>query len=409
MSKENKKREAKVKPITGEQMIHRVQEWLEIHWEFRYNIVTYECEYTPKHVEDWEPVDDSVLYTEMLKAGFKFTKSDLIEIIKSYRKDKPFHPFREYFANLKWDGVERIDTLAGYIQAKNPARFLTQFKKHLVRSIACSTSDHEMNKHCLVLVHPHQNSGKTSFIKWLCPPTLGKYYTEEFGVTDKDDLVALCENFIINLDELSVLSKKDLNAIKSVFSKTVVKLRLPYDRKRSNLVRRGNFWGSTNSGQFLTDDQNVRWICFEIEGINFDYHNSETGKIDIPIDQVWAEAFKLYNSKFDYRMRALEIIENEQVNEQFKGYTFIEELILKHFDTTDQGGVFMTATEVFEHIVTNEPDKVSSKMNPTWIGRNLKACGFNMVRKRTGENIKRAYQVKVKTPGKNVEGPTLFD
>ena len=52
--------------------------------------------------------------------------------------------------------------------------------------------------------------------------------------TDKDSLIAICENFIINLDELSTLTKIEINALKSIFSKDKVKVRLPYGRRANN-------------------------------------------------------------------------------------------------------------------------------------------------------------------------------
>ena len=122
----------------------------------------------------------------------------------------------------------------------------------------------------------------------MIPQSLEKYYTEDIGV-DKDGLIALCKNFIINIDELSVMSKTDVNILKAFISKNTVNARLPYDRKSSLMYRTSSFCGSTNRSDFLTDETgSVRWIIFEVLEIDFNYSK------EININQVWAQAY--YNA-----------------------------------------------------------------------------------------------------------------
>ena len=56
------------------------------------------------------------------------------------------------------------------------------------------------NKQCFVLVGTgigadNQNIGKSTFTRFLCPPKLKQYYTEELSI-DKDGIIALSENFM---------------------------------------------------------------------------------------------------------------------------------------------------------------------------------------------------------------------
>ena len=94
------------------------------------------------------------------------------------------------------------------------------------------------------MVHELQNSGKTTFIRFLCPPALKNYMTENISF-DKDSLIALIENFIINLDELATFSKVEINSLKSILSKSFIKERHPFERKAKKLSRRASFIGST--------------------------------------------------------------------------------------------------------------------------------------------------------------------
>ena len=108
----------------------------------------------------------------------------------------------------------------------------------------------------------------------LAPNDFNKAISRLFWTTviDKDARILLCKNFLINLDELSSLAKKEINTLKSYFSKDQINERLPYDRKNTILPRISSFIGSTNRDTFLDDETgSVRWLCFQITGINWNY------------------------------------------------------------------------------------------------------------------------------------------
>lgn len=109
--------------------------------------------------------------------------------------------FKEYFENLPaWDGVDHIGNLAKYLKPVeitprvDETIWLDQlFRKLLVSMVACSLGT-DLNKKCLVLVCEKPSSGKSTFLRWLCPPNLA-YYFGAIG-TSKDDMIAMTENFI---------------------------------------------------------------------------------------------------------------------------------------------------------------------------------------------------------------------
>jgi len=153
----------------------------------------------------------------------------LIALLKSDFVQK-YHVFREYFANLpEWDGVtDYILKLSSYLITNDRERLDRHFKKWLVRAVRTAIDDHYFNKQAFVLVSTKQNSGKSTFCRFLCPTELKDYIAESIA-TDKDSLIAITENFLINLDELSQADKSEINAFKSLFSKEKVKARLTYD------------------------------------------------------------------------------------------------------------------------------------------------------------------------------------
>ena len=186
-----------------------------------------------------------------------------------------------YFDSLpKYDNkTDYIKLLTSYITTNDQERFYNHFKKWIVRLVKCALIDDYYNKNAFILVQNKQNSGKTTFCRFLCPDSLSDYIKENIS-TDKDGLISITRNLIINLDELATLTRQDINLLKSILSKDKVNERLPYDRKNSIIPRRCSFIGSTNNSEFLTDlTGSVRWLCFEVENINFDYKK----KIDIAL------------------------------------------------------------------------------------------------------------------------------
>lgn len=240
----------------------------------------------------------------------------------------------------------------------------------LVRCIACALDDSVFNKQAFILIHENQNSGKSTFCRWLCPPFLKDYIAENIN-TDKDSLIALATNFIINMDELATLSKADKNTLKSFLSKDKVNVRMPYDAKTTIKPRRANFIGSTNKDEFLTDETgSVRWLCFELtDRINFDYSK------DIAINDIWRQAYVLYKEDFQYQLTPDEFEENERVNKAYTITTAEMELIPKKFKpaTKETHDLFLTASDILKEI---SKDNYSFKSNNYSIGKALKVLGF---------------------------------
>ena len=256
-----------------------------------------------------------------------------------------------------------------------PKIFLYHFRKWLVRTVKCAIEETHFNKQCLVLVHPEQNSGKSTWCRFLCPPALSKYFAEDL-TTDKDARIQLTRNFLINLDELSILAKKEINALKAYFSKTMVNERLPYDRKNSTLNRTCSFIGSTNRTAFLNDETgSVRWLCFELTGkIDFRYSAS------IDINDVWAQAYHLayIDKTFISELTISDIIKNEERNKTYQESSMEEEMICKYYKKSDSPQDFLTASYIVIQLSC-----INVRLNIYSMGRALKARNFQRIKEPT--------------------------
>ncbi len=368
-------------PVNETSKIYIVEEYLKQQYDLRYNEIAVDIECKNENNNNYEPINENKIYIDLRRNNISISQSDLAALLRSGRLPV-FNPFKDYFTNLpKWDETtDHIAKLCSYITAKDQNRFNTQLKKMLVRCIACGFGV-AFNKHAFILMGG-QSSGKTSLCRWLCPDILKPYYTENLSADNKDNLTSLCQNFIINLDELAALSKMDLNGLKSMLSRDYVKVRLPYDRKATVHKRRASFFGSTNKDEFLNDETgSVRWLCFEVLRINWDY------KKDLNIDLIWAQALFLFNSGFKYELTAKEIEENENANSKHQLRSPELEYLTAYFEPSAKGQPLaeaMNATGIINRL--RETNLTSMNLNVTSMGKALKMAGYKQTSERVGNN-----------------------
>jgi predicted P-loop ATPase len=298
-------------------------------YEIRYNTISNKAEYRVLNsTENFIDINEDSIYRDMQKNNVSFSLNKLRSLLASDFIPK-YDPLAIYFECLDQIGSDNnfdyIDYLASFVKTDDDQWFRTQFKKMMVRSVACALDPDIFNKQVFILVHSMQNSGKSTFCRFLCPPQLSDYFTENIS-TDKDSLIALTNNFIVNMDELATLNRAEINTLKSMISRNNVNIRLPYGRRQVNLPRRANFVGSTNKDEFLTDETgSVRWLCFElVDRIDFSY------KEKVNIDLVWKQAYELYTKNFDYELSQDEIDFNHQRNKKYES-TMLEHDIIQNY------------------------------------------------------------------------------
>jgi predicted P-loop ATPase len=345
------------------------EDYLSTRYEFRRNVVSLQIEYRDTYTETYRELNENSLFRELQKVGKSISMNNLIALLKSdFVAD--FDPILTYFSKLKWDGRDHISKLASYVKARDNEEWIKHFKKHLVRTVACSLIPDYYNKQALIIIDPKQDSGKSTFCRFLCPPALSDYIAEDVSV-DKDSRILLAKNLIINLDELAILSKRDIAQLKSFISKDKINERLPYDRKNTVLPRRASFVGSSNSLEILNDETGtVRWLCFDIISINWSY------KAEIDINQVWAEAYHLFQTGFKYNLTKEELLTNEERNRRFQKLTIERELLQKLFDPDNERNPnnFMTATDVMLKI--KDLSNVGNHITKENTGRALKQLNY---------------------------------
>lgn len=359
-------------PITT--VFHKAEQYLDNNYEIRFNEIALDIECKTLN-GTWVSCNDSSLWIELQKSGIKIPQNSLRAILKSDYVRK-YNPLKTYFKTLpKWDGVtDHIAQYTNFVKLgsyESSEQFLYHFRKWCVRAVKCAIITSYFNKQAFVLTDDGkgQNIGKSTWIRFLCPSKLSKYIAEDISNNDKDTRIMIGKNFLINMDELAALSKKEINQLKSLFSKDQINDRLPYDSKNTIIPRVASFIGSTNMSTFLHDETgSVRWLCFVIEDIDWRY------KEVFNIDKLWAQAYALSkDDKFIAELSREDIIENEIRNDKFQYLSSERESLIKFIKpSTISDGVFRTATEITTYLKSH----TGLPLNKIQIGKALKACRF---------------------------------
>lgn len=369
----------------------KIEAYINKHFQIRLNCITNEIEFRKIGEKSYTALNENSLYRLLQHARIKCNMNDLIILLRSDFVEK-YNPILDYFTCLPiWNKkVDYILDFTKYVKAVNQERFSRHFKKMLVRTIACALNPKVVNKQAFITVNSVQNSGKSSWLRYLCPPKLNYYYTENFNLNSKDGLITLCENFLINLDELAAMGNAQINNIKAIMSQESLKIRHPYDRKSKSQPRICSFIGSTNQSEFLTDETgNVRWLCFEIESIDWNYTK-------IPIDNVWSQAYFLYKSGFPYQLTNEEIKENEHNNKSFIINTKEMEMVMKYVlpGTKADHEIFASSLDIINYIQGKHFSNANLNLSEMKMGKALRILNFPRESKFNGTYSVKGYYIK---------------
>ena len=187
------------------------------------------------------------------ETGTNITAKEILTVLNAGEHYIPrVHPLREYATNLKpytTDQPDWIDLVASQVKVKASTESDHQqseadrlwrvcFKKWFVAMVASWLYDEVVNHQVLVLIG-RQGIYKTTWLDRLIPPELRDYSSKLplSGQISKDDRLRLCENVMLNMDELDAICGREMNIVKSLLTSTDVNERAAYGRLKERRVR----------------------------------------------------------------------------------------------------------------------------------------------------------------------------
>lgn len=214
--------------------------------------------------------------------------------------ERIYHPVKDYFSKLSWDGINRIDTLLiDYLGAEDNPYVRAVTRKTLVAAVARIYRPGTKFDSILVL-NGEQGMGKSTLFS-----ILGKqWFSDSLSIADMKDKTApekLQGYWILEISELNGMKKVDVETVKSFITRTDDKFRQAYGVSVESHPRSCIIVGTTNSdGGFLRDiTGNRRFWPVRVTGKG-KYHPWELTEVD----QVWAEANYHFNQGEDLYLKA---------------------------------------------------------------------------------------------------------
>ena len=357
--------------------------YLQRNYKLRMNVISRNIELNE------DPIDESVvnsiyvnIKTNYPKASKELVKSILFsDFIESYN---PFTELADYYKENEpaiKDGY--IDGLIKTI-ITNTSHADIWIKKWMVSMIA---SMHYQHSPLLLVLCGGQNTGKTEWFRRLLPEKLKKYYAESKLDAGKDDEILMTKKIIIMDDEMGGKSKAEQKKLKSITSKQTFSVRKPYGSVSEDLIRIAMLCGTTNEEEVLNDPTgNRRILPILVDDIKHIEYN------EINKDLIFYEAWRLYESGYDYQLTKEEIKLLNESTSNFKQSNPEEELISKYFgkpgDCTGEH-TQLTNSEILSYIKIHSQTTLSQNK----LGMILKEMGLEQNHVKFGKTTIRKYSI----------------
>ncbi|MEJ7728198.1 MAG: VapE domain-containing protein [Polyangiaceae bacterium] len=200
----------------------------------------------------WSDEDTARLSAWVVREmGLEIGVSDCDRAVAIAAAASPYHPVRDWMAELRWDGQRRLDTwLASYLGAPATAYASAVGRWWLTAAVARTYRPGCKADNVLIL-EGEQGLKKSSALRTLA----GTQWFSDTAIDlhSKDAYLGLQGKLIVELAELDSLRRADATRAKAFFTSEVDSYRPPYGRRTVHVPRGCVFAGTTNGSNYLQD------------------------------------------------------------------------------------------------------------------------------------------------------------
>ncbi|WP_321470108.1 virulence-associated E family protein [uncultured Paludibaculum sp.] len=373
-----------IRPVLANAMIalKAAQEWTGVlaYDEFSLNVCA--LKKTPwGYAGPWNDQQDRLFTDWAQRRGIFIPVEVGGQAVQAAAMDTAFHPVRDYLTGLEWDGVPRLDSwLVRYLGAEDSPYIRAVGARWLIGAAARVMRPGTKLDTCLVL-EGKQGAGKSTAFQILGSP----WFADELAeMGTKDAAIQTRGVWIIELAELSALTRGEREKVKAFLSRQVDRFRLPYGKRASEHPRQCCFGGTTNADAYLQDETGARrfWPV-------------RCGRIDLDAlrtdrDQLWAEAVTRFHEGAAWWLEADEGELQEAAAEE-QAARYIRDPWEEVVDRWLVGRSDVTTGEVLERALNTSPER-QTKGDQMRVAACLRTLGWNRRKIRTGAKVEWRYE-----------------
>ncbi len=235
----------------------------------------------------WNDTDDAGLRW-YLESVYGITGKDKIYDATALCAHKhAFNSVKDYLTGLSWDGVQRLENLfIDYFGAESSLYTKAVAKKSFVAAVTRVMQPGAKFDN-MVIISGAQGIGKSTFFAILG----GEWFSDSLMTFEGKEAAELIQGrWLIEVGELSGMTKSETNTVKQFLSKTDDIYREAYGRRTAQFPRKCVFFGTTNDSEYLRDPTGSRRF-WPVDADPLKTTKSVFNDLPKERDQIWAEAY----------------------------------------------------------------------------------------------------------------------
>lgn len=243
--------------------------------------------YEPRRIEEQDLVR---IQADLQFIGASLTKSGTGDALHIASREQTFHPVKDYFLSLKWDGKERLETwLIDYANAvSQDESYVRTVGKYWLMAAVKRILEPGAPFHHMLVLEGKQGMKKSSLFEELATVYGHKFFQNKLNFNNmntREGIEGLQGVLIAEFQELDGLTQSAIKKVKGWIQLSEDEVRKLYQNQITTLKRQFVLAGTTNETEWLTDPTGGRrfWPVkssgvLDVEGL---------GMVK---DQLWAEA-----------------------------------------------------------------------------------------------------------------------
>lgn len=383
--------------------IERARDYVISKYQLHKNVLTGQIECHNADGEIIEMTEDrkNALLFEMLAKGHKVSKGALDIIINNVNHYKEFNPIEDFFNGLPaWDGVDHIAELSKTVTVENlqpniadtTVLFPQYLHRWLISTVATAldrSKPKKVNQWCFTFYGLGGKFKTRWWSKFVVPEMENLYYRGKIAIHNNSEItihLLTTKILIIIDDQLQTLSKTDYDKLKTIIDGEKFETRKVWAQYFSQCPRTASFVGLTDTEDFLTDQNNRRFLIFTVKHIDINH--------TVNMHQVWAQALHCFKQGQQYWFDDSDTQLLNQLNQVYRKITTEEDLLLTHFrpatgTDADTDKKFMQTGEIMK--VLQSHTKEILKLGNISDALKNRAHGFEYTQKWINSNLKSRY------------------